>query len=219
LNRFLRAEHVDIALIQECPFYDNAPARYGWRVFYGGDLCVVSRYPFAVRGVADPEHLWQSARRVPLSIHLQTPAGAVQILNVHLATVRGGLDALRRDGLFALPQLDANRDLANEESEAARERIDGTTGAAIVAGDFNLPIESAIYRDNWGDLRNAFSACGRGLGHTKLTWLFGVRIDHVLMSPSLACTNARVLDSPYGGDHRPLIVDLALTAPPAVTTR
>ena len=80
----------------------------------------------------------------------------------------------------------------------------------VVAGDFNLPVESAIYRANWGDLRNAFSNCGRGFGHTKFTSLFGIRIDHVLTSDPWRCADARVLPSPYGGDHAPLVVDLVI---------
>jgi endonuclease/exonuclease/phosphatase (EEP) superfamily protein YafD len=71
-------------------------------------------------------------------------------------------------------------------------------------------VESAIYRTSWGGFRNAFSRCGRGFGHTKLTNVFGIRIDHVLMSGHWACVDARVIASPYGGDHVPLIVDLRL---------
>jgi hypothetical protein len=51
----------------------------------------------------------------------------------------------------------------------------------LVAGDFNLPIESAIYRQYWGDYTNAFSRSGIGTGRTKSTRLFGVRIDHILV--------------------------------------
>jgi endonuclease/exonuclease/phosphatase (EEP) superfamily protein YafD len=208
LDRLMRAERVDIALLQECPFYDNGPAQYGWRFFYGGDLCVVSRYPFVVVGVSDPEHLWQSDRRQPLRIRVDTPAGPLQILNVHLATVREALDALGREGLFAIPQFTSSREAADEESRAARSLIRHPAEPTIVAGDFNLPIESVMYRDHWGDLANAFSRCGRGLGHTKFTRLFGVRIDHVLSTVGVDCTDARVLPSPYGGDHRPLVVGL-----------
>jgi endonuclease/exonuclease/phosphatase (EEP) superfamily protein YafD len=78
----------------------------------------------------------------------------------------------------------------------------------VVAGDFNLPVESAILRNHWRSYDNVFSRCGRGLGYTKFTSLFGIRIDHVLTSPQWTCTGARVLRSPYGGDHAPLIADL-----------
>jgi endonuclease/exonuclease/phosphatase (EEP) superfamily protein YafD len=96
------------------------------------------------------------------------------------------------------------------DSRAARGRISQVSDPLLVVGDFNLPVESAIYREHWSDFENAFSRCGRGLGHTKVTRLFGVRIDHVLASPAWACVNARVVSTPYGGDHAPLIVDLQL---------
>jgi endonuclease/exonuclease/phosphatase (EEP) superfamily protein YafD len=131
-------------------------------------------------------------------------------LNVHLQTIRGGLEALGVQQWRALPQFAHNREEAASESRAARERTKGGTEPMIVAGDFNLPVESAIYRANWGDLRNAFSSCGRGLGHTKFTSLFGIRIDHVLTSNQWRCADARVLANSYGGDHAPLVVDLVI---------
>jgi endonuclease/exonuclease/phosphatase (EEP) superfamily protein YafD len=110
-----------------------------------------------------------------------------------------------------LPQFAANREESRRESRSARAKIGRSPSAPfVVAGDFNLPVESAIYRADWGDLGNAFSMCGRGFGHTKFTGLFGIRIDHVLMSAQLRCVDARVLSSPYGGDHAPLVVDLVI---------
>jgi vancomycin resistance protein VanJ len=136
--------------------------------------------------------------------------GRFQLLNVHLGTIRGGLEALHDRGWRALPELAFNREESSIESRAARERTARGSEPIVVAGDFNLPVESAIYRASWGDLRNAFSSCGRGFGHTKFTSLFGIRIDHVLTSERWRCADARVLESPYGGDHAPLVVDLVL---------
>ena len=78
---------------------------------------------------------------------------------------------------------------------------------AIVAGDFNLPLESAIYRRDWATLQNAFSAAGFGLGHTKRSRWFGIRIDHVL-----AGSKSRIercwIGPDVGSDHRPLVAEL-----------
>ena len=188
---------MDVAALQECPFYDYDMARLGWRFYYGGDLCLVSRYPFDVLDVRDPDNAWRSSGREPFRFEIETPMGRFQLLNVHLQTIRSGLDALRAGSWQALPQLAGNREESAFESRAARERTRGGTEPIVVAGDFNLPVESAIYRAHWGDLRNAFSSCGRGFGHTKFTSLFGVRIDHVLTSDEWRCANARVLSSPY----------------------
>jgi len=151
-----------------------------------------------------------SGGREPQRFQIETPAGPVQLLNVHLSTIREGLEGLRDEGWRGLPRFAANRDEAARQSRMARERTRHDRVPLVVLGDFNLPIESAIYRDNWGDLHNAFSDCGRGFGYSKFTDWFGIRIDHVLMSPHWRCADARVLSSPYGGDHAPLVVDLVL---------
>jgi len=208
LDRLMKAERVEIAALQECPFYDLAQARFGWHFFYGGDLCLMSRYPFTVLE-HDPDN---AGRRLNVSLlfEIDTPIGRFQLLNIHFPTVRSGLEALRAGGFRALPQFLNNRNEAEIQSGRARDRIRGGMLPIVVAGDFNLPVESAIYRTHWGGLRNAFSDCGRGFGHTKFTSLFGIRIDHVLTSYQWACADARVVRSPYGGDHAPLIVDLVM---------
>jgi vancomycin resistance protein VanJ len=213
LDRLMKAEGVDIAALQECPLYDYGMARLGWRFYYGGDLCLVSRYPFTVLDVRDPDNAWRSAGHDPNRFQIDSPIGRFELLNVHLGTIRGGLEALGGGGPRALRRFVYNRDEAAAESRRARDRTRGGILPVVVAGDFNLPVESAIYRANWGDLWNAFSTCGRGFGHTKFTRVFGIRIDHVLTSYQWGYANARVLSSPYGGDHAPLVVDLVIREP------
>ena len=60
-------------------------------------------------------------------------------------------------------------------------------------------------------LRDAFAAGGRGYGHThghslKPRFSF-LRIDHILVSPSLGVRNCYV-GSQYASQHRPVIADL-----------
>jgi vancomycin resistance protein VanJ len=209
-DRLLREQRVDVAVLQECPFYDYGPARLGWQFYYGGDLCLMSRFPFAVLDEAEPATAWRRGGREPLRVAIQGPIGRFQLMNVHLDTIRVGLNALAIDGWSAVPRFVASRKLSMLDSRAARERITGVTEPVLVAGDFNLPVESEIYRKDWGDLKNMFSSCGRGFGSTKFTWLFGIRIDHVLASAQWDCVDGRVLRTSYGGDHAPLIVDLRL---------
>jgi endonuclease/exonuclease/phosphatase (EEP) superfamily protein YafD len=210
VDRLLRAEGVDVAALQECPFYDYGPARLGWQFYYGGDLCLMSRFPFTVLDVAAPGEEWRRGGREPLRVAIQGPTGRFQLMNVHLDTIRVGLDALGTDGWSAVPRFVENRQASRLGSSVARERISGVSEPIVVAGDFNLPVESAIYRRYWGSFENVFSSCGRGFGATKYTWLFGIRIDHVLASAHWDCVDARVIEASYGGDHVPLIVDLRL---------
>jgi endonuclease/exonuclease/phosphatase (EEP) superfamily protein YafD len=210
LDRLMRRERIDVAALQECPFYDNGPMRFGWQFYYGGNLCVVSRFPFTVLDQADPPSAWRRGPHSAMRFEVEAPGRRFQLLNVHFATIRDGVAAVRSAGWGGLAEFDSNRRLAARESQRARERIASVHAPVIVAGDFNLPIESATYQDDWADLSNAFSICGRGLGHTKFTRFFGVRIDHVLTTGAWECTDARVLASPYRGDHRPLVADLRL---------
>ncbi len=213
LDRLLHQEQVDVAVLQECPFYDNAPARLGWRFYYGGDLCLASHFPFTLLDVADPDNAWRDPSRRPMRYRVTAPIGEFQIVNVHFETIRTGLEALAFRRGLGLPVLMRNREEATRDSVAAREIARRVAGPLVVAGDFNMPVESAIYRANWGEFTNVFSACGYGFGQTKHEAYFGLRIDHVLTTTDWSCTDARVISSPYGGDHHPLIVDLQLRPP------
>lgn len=149
------------------------------------------------------------------------PQGAVRLGLVHLATPRQALQEFR--DISQIPSLGeltrqstAERE---EESEHAVEWIDrGAPMPLIIAGDFNLPIESAIYRRNWRRFRNAFSEVGWGPGYTKHTRSWGIRIDHVLSSSDVHPLQSYV-GRDVGSDHLPLIARLALPAGPVGRAR
>jgi endonuclease/exonuclease/phosphatase (EEP) superfamily protein YafD len=83
-----------------------------------------------------------------------------------------------------------------------------------VAGDFNTPTRSAVYRESWTDLTNAFSAAGWGLGHTHFSRRIGVRIDHILASDHWHVTSCEV-GPDVGSAHRPVVAELKRpSAPP-----
>lgn len=80
----------------------------------------------------------------------------------------------------------------------------------FLAGDFNMPIESHIYREFWGEPTNAFSAAGWGLGFTKHTRWHGVRIDHILVANGeIGVVNAHVGPA-FRSDHCSVVAELAL---------
>ena len=210
LNAFLTAEHVDIATLQECPLAAEALEPLGWHAFSRYNECLLSRFPVDVVDVRDPMDIWKLGGSGDIARYeIQTPAGRLKLQSVHLETIRDGLEAILVHKFAGVPEFTANRNECALESRLAREWSQRGRGDLIVTGDFNLPVESAIFKNSWGDLRNAFSSCGRGLGYTKMTSWFGIRIDHVLLGDGWTCNDARVLASPYGGDHRPMIVDLA----------
>src|SRR5207302_2115505 len=114
---------------------------------------------------------------------LQTPGGLFHFVNVHLATPREGLQEMIDSRLEGVSTLRANTAMRRHESEVASRRVREVCLPLLLAGDFNLPVESAVYGQYWSQFSNAFSAAGLGLGHTKFTRWHGVRIDHILAGP------------------------------------
>lgn len=168
---------------------------------------------------------------------LATPDGPLYVVNVHLETARKGLEQLlaydpaasdeprpvraRRDGrrsvpsapMSALERLTLNAAVRNAESaRAAKWAVLGDSAIpVVVAGDFNLPVESVIYRRHWSHCANAFDAIGTGFGWTKREGtLLRIRIDHVLLCRAAGLRPLQAVVGPdLGSDHRPMVVDLA----------
>ena len=169
---------------------------------------VLSRFP-----IEDIERL-QSDRLKPWELRalrclLRTSAGPIQIVCLHLETPRQGLDEVRNSLLRGPEAIRRNTEKRRFEAELVSGFAEEFSGPAIVAGDFNTPVESRIYRRYWSDWQNAFSQAGFGLGYTKFTRLFGARIDHILVNSHWRVTSAWV-GHELGGDHRPVVAELAL---------
>jgi endonuclease/exonuclease/phosphatase (EEP) superfamily protein YafD len=101
--------------------------------------------------------------------------------------------------------------LRRRAAEEVSERIGGLSEAVVVAGDFNMPTDSAIYRACWSSLSNAFSKAGLGFGYTEWPtvagWRFGIRIDHILTGPGWRPQRCWV-GPDVGSDHLPLLADI-----------
>jgi endonuclease/exonuclease/phosphatase (EEP) superfamily protein YafD len=218
----IQERHPDVVVIAEC---DADVAKhladanqYQFRAGAGTTLCLLSRGEIIEWVSRDqPDFPYAGIVRAVVS----TPAGPIRIGLVHLATPRGALDnyfslrSLLRQG----PNTRANVVERDQESLLARAWIvSGKELPTIVAGDFNLPVESAIYRRHWGDMRNAFSRTGVGTGYTKHTRFWGVRIDHVLASGEIG-THGSFVGGDVGSDHLPLIADLVLPVQRTSTAR
>lgn len=173
----------------------------------GGNL-ILSRFPIKAVQPLESEHLkpWEyRALRCVLETHL----GPMQVVCVHLETPRHGLNEVRHAPWLAADAMRRNMERRRFDSQAASRFAAEFAGPSIVAGDFNMPVESHFYQQDWSGWQNAFSQGGWGLGHTKLLRVYGVRIDHILLSPHWRVTSARV-GPDLGGDHLPVVADLAL---------
>jgi vancomycin resistance protein VanJ len=176
-----------------------------WKVMGRGGYRVATRLPIRADGFLDlaPIGAPGGAERYVL----ETPDGEVQLVNVHLPTPRPGIEATIASRGCELAELRRIIEVRAEASRVARRWVDERGRNRIVAGDFNMPVESRIYRRTWSDLGNAFNDAGFGWGTTKQTSWFGTRIDHVLYSAPWRCRKAWAGPA-MGSDHRPLIADL-----------
>lgn len=207
----------DVAVLAEC---GNGPVRaalsqlpgYHFKVS-NTSLCLLSRGAIMEWNERDPMDIWKmNGSGAIVRALVESPAGPVRIGLVHLETPRDALDHF--PDLSSIPTLGdltrANTRQREFESRAAREWILASPPMpTIVVGDFNLPVESAIFRRYWGDLRDSFSRSGLGSGHTKRTRWWGVRIDHILTSSDIGSVRS-FIGRELGSDHLPLIADLLL---------
>ena len=101
--------------------------------------------------------------------------------------------------------------LRRRTSAEIRQAIALLPPPVIVAGDFNMPADSLIYRESWDGYANAFSRSGFGYGLSEMVDLhglqFGIRIDHILTGAGLASCRC-ALGPGVGSDHLPLIAEI-----------
>ena len=227
----------DIVLLQECvgDFARSLRLLEKWHVGFHQGLCTLSRWPLGEADSMPRQDLKELARQgyggtgVAVRYAVSHPTVPFHVVNLHLETARRGLvSMLGSDGLLPdslriptrLPftgnseRATVNAIIRERESRRAAQWATSTLPSparVVVAGDFNLPVESTIYRDYWSGYTNAFDEAGRGVGHTKIEGsLLRIRIDHVLVSPGSATVQGAWVDSDVGSDHRPVVADLLL---------
>jgi vancomycin resistance protein VanJ len=202
----------DVVTLQECGAFEQRLPRLfpAWNIRTNQGTCFLSRFPIVRSFERDRHDIWAMNGSGCIDRYeVETPRGIVSVQNVHLATVRGGLTEVIRRLWRGAPALRANIEQRAHESRVARSWAEQASVPSLVAGDFNIPVDSAVYRASWSGFTNAFSDAGFGFGTTKDTRWFGIRIDHVLASDAWECLGARS-ETPIGGDHRPVVVDLRL---------
>lgn len=210
MGRFVMENGVDLAAFQERA---EVIPRMERSVACRSGQCLASRFPIGPLDERDRrDFLAKQGSGGILRWEVRAPMGTISVTNVHLATVRNGLADFLRHGLAAGPELSAGIAERMEESAVASAWAKRGAGPALVMGDFNLPVESAIYRAHWSSWTNAFSTAGLGFGSSKHTRWHGIRIDHVLVGPGWKVMRAWVGPG-FGGDHRPMLADLKWVGP------
>ncbi len=189
------------AVMRARPGYTFVPMHFG---------CFMSRYPVVSSkrmpsGPIDPSRTpgaGRAGRVHRVSLNVNGRLATVYIL--HMESPR---DALSRARYFDFSRLQANTGFRSIDSNVSSRWVDRSAPGLIVIGDFNITVESTIYKRDWGDFTNAFSAAGSGFGHTMFAGRHRVRIDHVLTGDQLQATSARVLRG-YPSEHQPVVVTM-----------
>ena len=220
LADLIRKTNADIVALQECPRDPGLSLPAGWQSVREGELIIWSRYPLQ-RGnslqALHPPHVWP--RESMLCCTVQTPKEALSFCTVHLPSPRYGLTTV----LDRKTILSFSRRVLLEQETLHRLRISGEIfraigalpGPVVIAGDFNMPVDSPMYQDVWAGYENTFSEVGYGYGWTQRARYRGIpvvlRIDHVLVGAGLEASFSGV-GPDIGSDHLPLITDIIKTS-------
>ncbi len=164
-----------------------------------GELVISTRFP--IREASVPERLPSGTEAMFVRYVLETPAGPLEVYNVHPFSPR---EALYDKGAVT-------QDVSRREAQIAAAVLAARSAGApfLIAGDTNLPAMSAIARRHLGDLNDAFDEAGVGFGYTfpaKRPWM---RLDRVLSGRGIRFVDVQV--APLGAsDHRRLRVELEI---------
>ena len=218
--------------------WDSVRAMPEWHSARTSGTCTLSRWPITSvdtmpRGdFAQISALGYGGAGNAVRHLIETPYGPMVVVNVHLETARKGLYAFLGKNPALLKVLGikpmSSRRVLNARGTADdravlnaeirdRESARATAWAlqgdrpipVIVAGDFNLPVESTIFRRHWGKYVDAFEASGTGFGFTKQEGeLLRIRIDHILGNAYAPEPIGSWLGPDLGSDHRMVIADL-----------
>jgi vancomycin resistance protein VanJ len=217
------SQNIDVMVLQECapPTTEKLMEVLQWNRQQVGNMVICSPFKLGPKesvarhtaSIYNPVAAMVCALEVPSSSRGDTkgvaPTLVVQVVCVHLPTFRPAFERVRQFDRQSGVAIQERGALYREIAEEVRTRVGTLAKPFVVAGDFNVPVESAYYRDYWSEYRNALDDVGSGYCYTKYTQLHGVRIDHVLCSEDWNVKTARV-GPELGGDHRPVITELLL---------
>ena len=201
----------DILAIQECGEMSRQELGNIPNYFSNlGPTCLLSRFPILRIDSLRRENFKAAGGAAWVKRYrLQGRGGEFDFTNVHLDTPRKGFEPLMVGASNATTIIDDKTAVRDVESRLARRWVDIGPGPRLVAGDFNMPTESAIFRRHWSTMTDGFERAGFGFGYTRLAGWIRLRIDHILADDNWVVKSARVLPD-YGSDHLPVMADVEL---------
>ncbi|WP_160148168.1 endonuclease/exonuclease/phosphatase family protein [Rubripirellula obstinata] len=211
LVALVRERKINIVLLQEClprtakSFY----AKLQWNYKHQHSLAIGSSMELSDHQMVNRPLRRHARPPVALDCQVRLPDGEeARFVSVHLPTFRPALRKMQEFDFINGPKAMQKQGQAYRSIvQRLRDHLATIEIPTVLAGDFNVPIESTYYQDYWASMTNAYSEKGLGLGYTKFTRLHGIRIDHVLVDECWQVLSTQV--GPHlGGDHRPVITKL-----------
>jgi vancomycin resistance protein VanJ len=218
MDRYIVSADPQIILFQDWSEVDDVPALRapGWYTYQVGEIFLATRFPILrvidlhlekIKGVDDID-IWRR-NGIAACYDIQTPDGVIHIVNVHLSSPHTSISTIKARPGEGIWKLKANSIRRRNESIAVTQWLATQHGPLVIAGDFNTPAESPIYREYWAGYPDAFRIAGFGYGYTHLSPKSELRIDHLLMGGGVSCIDCKVGPS-CGSPHRPILADLVL---------
>ena len=205
-TRLLAETHPDIVALQEW-YPPNGPAIFGdghWFIINEGELCLASRYRIRrVESIGGHRWGWAGAA---IQYEVEAPSGAFSFINLHLESPHVAFLATLRRSSSASAQVMRNIQQRMRQAEEMRRVAEKLGDSVMLAGDFNTPADSPIYRQSLSGFANAFSKSGFGFGWSYYAQGTVTRIDHILTGSAWQCRDCWV-SPPVGSPHRAVIAD------------
>ena len=209
LKQLIDQSKPDIVALQEW-FPTNRQIIFpdaSWHTIQLPEALLASPYP--IRSVGSPMGESDVTAGVTYHYIVEIPWRFVSFYNVHLSSPHNAFRNVLHRSPYGVPRLTFNSIQRLREASSLQEASDGDT---ILAGDFNLPRDSTIFRSELSGFSDAFTDAGLGYGLTYYSQWTTIRIDHILMGKNWYCTRCW-LGPDIGSPHRPLVADLSRSQP------
>lgn len=194
---------------------DMYPYRSVFPISYSNSLAVFSKYPLSKSRQIKYQDSYNGS-----SVHeVDVNGKKITLINNHLesfkltmkdrsqyASVIRNLDSEALSnirGSFFRKLGSAFRERARQAEIIAGEIKNAKTDYILVCGDFNDTPISYTHDVIQGDMIDAFTESGRGIGHTYNQNFFWFRIDHIIYSTNIKSYNCTVGNVKYS-DHYPI---------------
>jgi vancomycin resistance protein VanJ len=216
LKQLIQTSNADIVVLQDCK--NNAPINIPprWKFIRTDEFIVASHYPINLHtSYKSIEPVHNRPKSYFLQCQIRTPLGELSVTSIHLPSPHKSLSSLLdRNTILNLSKVSRmNEQMAwrNKASREISQFLQKENLPKIIAGDFNMPVESVFYRRYWSNYTNAFSEAGFGYGLTVKAIIRGfehrIRIDHILTQGPLAVENCHIGED-IGSDHLPVIAEI-----------